>query len=90
MLYEVYDVSGRTWFKNTYEADANDNSYAVEEVTNRDPFQNVYNEIANDMVKERNRLTPQQLLLEQRWEALRQIAADSVASVTQITRGELL
>ena len=62
IFVEVYDVSGRTWFKNTYEADANDNSYAVEEVTNRDPFQNVYNEIANDMVKERNRLTPQQLL----------------------------
>jgi 2-dehydro-3-deoxyphosphogluconate aldolase/(4S)-4-hydroxy-2-oxoglutarate aldolase len=35
-------------------------------------------------------LTPQQLLLEQRWEELRQIAADSVASVAQITRGELL
>ena len=35
-------------------------------------------------------LTPQQLLLEQRWDELRQAAADSVASVTQITRGELL
>lgn len=62
LFVEVFDSTGHTWLKETYDAKANDNSYAVEEVTNRDPFQNVYNEIANDMVKARNKLTPQQLV----------------------------
>ena len=34
-------------------------------------------------------LTPQQLLIEQRWEELRQVAADSAASVAQIMGGKL-
>ena len=34
-------------------------------------------------------LTPQQLLIEQRWEELRQVAADSAANVAQIIGGEL-
>jgi len=59
---EVFDSAGRTWLKETYDASANDNSYAVEEVTDRDPFQNVYNEIANDMVKARDKLTPKELI----------------------------
>jgi len=56
----VSDAAGRTWFRKTYEGDADTRAYKDVVAKPRDPFENVYNTLANDLLAARRALTREQ------------------------------
>ena len=57
----VTDAAGRTWFRKTYEGQADTRAYKDNVVAKpRDPFENVYNTLANDLLAARRALTREQ------------------------------
>lgn len=56
------DASGRKWLDRSYEETAAELSYTEKSVTGVDPFQDLYNRVANDLLQERRKLTPAQIL----------------------------
>jgi outer membrane murein-binding lipoprotein Lpp len=64
----VTDAAGRTWFRKTYEGQADTRAYKDVVAKPRDPFENVYNTLANDLLAARRALTHEQRL------ALRRVA----------------
>ena len=64
----VSDAAGRTWFRRTYEGDADTRAYKDVVAKPRDPFENVYNTLANDLLAARRALTHEQRV------ALRRVA----------------
>lgn len=70
----VSDAAGRTWFRKTYEGDADTRAYKDVVAKPRDPFENVYNTLANDLLAARRALTPEQRV------ALRRVADMRFAS----------
>lgn len=70
----VADAAGRTWFRKTYEGDADTRAYKDVVAKPRDPFENVYNTLANDLLAARRALTSEQRI------ALRRVADMRFAS----------
>lgn len=70
----VSDAAGRTWFRKTYEGDADTRAYKDVVAKPRDPFENVYNTLANDLLAARRTLTREQRV------ALRRVADMRFAS----------
>lgn len=70
----VSDAAGRTWFRKTYEGDADTRAYKDVVAKPRDPFENVYNTLANDLLAARRALTREQRV------ALRRVADMRFAS----------
>jgi len=70
----VSDAVGRTWFRKTYEGDADTRAYKEVVAKPRDPFENVYNTLANDLLAARRALTQEQRV------ALRRVADMRFAS----------
>ena len=70
----VSDAVGRTWFRKTYEGDADTRAYKDVVAKPRDPFENVYNTLANDLLAARRALTREQRV------ALRRVADMRFAS----------
>jgi outer membrane murein-binding lipoprotein Lpp len=64
----VTDAAGRTWFRKTYEGQADTRAYKDVVAKPRDPFENVYNTLANDLLAARRALTHEQRV------ALRRVA----------------
>jgi len=64
----VTDAAGRTWFRRTYQGQADTRAYKDVVAKPRDPFENVYNTLANDLLAARRALTREQRV------ALRRIA----------------
>ena len=64
----VTDAAGRTWFRRTYEGQADTRAYKDVVAKPRDPFENVYNTLANDLLAARRALTHEQRV------ALRRVA----------------
>jgi hypothetical protein len=64
----VIDAAGRTWFRKTYEGQADTRAYKDVVAKPRDPFENVYNTLANDLLAARRALTHEQRV------ALRRVA----------------
>jgi hypothetical protein len=56
----VSDAAGRTWFRKTYEGEADTRAYKEVVAKPRDPFENVYNTLANDLLAARRALTREQ------------------------------
>lgn len=56
----VSDATGRTWFRKTYEGEADTRAYKDVVAKPRDPFENVYNTLANDLLAARRALTREQ------------------------------
>ena len=57
----VTDAAGRTWFRKSYEGQADTRAYKDNVVAKpRDPFENVYNTLANDLLAARRALTKEQ------------------------------
>lgn len=56
----VTDATGRTWFRKTYEAEADTRAYKDGIAKPRDPFENLYNTLANDLLAFRRTLTREQ------------------------------
>ena len=70
----VSDAAGRTWFRKTYEGEADTRAYKDVVAKPRDPFENVYNTLANDLLAARRALTREQRV------ALRRVADMRFAS----------
>jgi outer membrane murein-binding lipoprotein Lpp len=64
----VTDAAGRTWFRKTYEGQADTRAYKDVVAKPRDPFENVYNTLANDLLAARRALSHEQRV------ALRRVA----------------
>jgi hypothetical protein len=64
----VTDAAGRTWFRRTYQGQADTRAYKDVVAKPRDPFENVYNTLANDLLAARRELTQEQRV------ALRRVA----------------
>jgi hypothetical protein len=64
----VIDAAGRTWFRRTYQGQADTRAYKDVVAKPRDPFENVYNTLANDLLAARRELTQEQRI------ALRRVA----------------
>jgi hypothetical protein len=64
----VTDAAGRTWFRRTYQGQADTRAYKDVVAKPRDPFENVYNTLANDLLAARRALSREQRI------ALRRIA----------------
>jgi hypothetical protein len=64
----VTDAAGRTWFRKTYQGQADTRAYKDVVAKPRDPFENVYNTLANDLLAARRALTQEQRV------ALRRVA----------------
>jgi hypothetical protein len=64
----VTDAAGRTWFRRTYQGQADTRAYKDVVAKPRDPFENVYNTLANDLLAARRELTQEQRI------ALRRVA----------------
>ena len=47
--YSAADVTGQTWFEESYSTKTGRNSYSDRRDRINDPYQNVYNEFANDL-----------------------------------------
>ena len=55
------DATGNVWLTKTYEMTANRTVYGDNQPGQRDPFQNIYNEISNDLVRIKEKMTPEEL-----------------------------
>ena len=64
----VSDAAGRTWFRKTYQGEADTRAYKDVVAKPRDPFENVYNTLANDLLAARRAFTQEQRV------ALRRVA----------------
>ena len=56
----VTDAAGRTWFRKTYQGEADTRAYKDVVAKPRDPFENLYNTLANDLLAARRSLTREQ------------------------------
>ena len=85
------DAAGRVWLERTYKQRADTSAYAKERpLDGRDPFQGLYNRIANDLVRERDRRKPKELLAAREVAALRfaaEMSPDPYASYLATSSG---
>lgn len=56
------DATGRKWLDKSYEETAAELSYTEKSVSGVDPFQDLYNRVANDLLQERRKLKPAQVV----------------------------
>lgn len=61
LAVRAVDASGRVWLDKSYEETAASLSYSDSDPAAVDPFQDLYNRIANDLLKERKKLSSNQL-----------------------------
>lgn len=71
----AHDATGRQWLDKTYEDVAAELSYTEKSVSGVDPFQDLYSRVANDLLAERKKLKPADMVELRRVSDLR-FAAD--------------